>query len=151
MSTRIRRAFPVAALAALVLAAAALAPIATGDDGTDTTGPKVTISPTVVHVKNGKIRLKATCPGDEALCSGVILGHLPIARKRGSILDPGSLGGPILTIKPGQTVQIAFPVSAPAKAFLATHPKTTLTVQAKMVDDAGNEGTTQSKVTLFAR
>jgi hypothetical protein len=140
-----------AAVVGFVAAAAIAAPGAAAADEPDTTPPNVLISPGVAHVTKGKIRLNATCPAEEVSCSGVILGRLPLPYKRGSALDPGGLGGPILTIQGGQTVPIVFTLTPKTKAFLKTHARTTLTVTVKMLDEARNGSEEKVKVILHAR
>jgi hypothetical protein len=142
--------------ACAVAALGALAPVASAAAGPSAARsgaavPNVAIGPKVAHVQNGKIRLRATCPATASRCGGVILGRLPLASKPGSILDPGGLGGPFISMKPGQTIPVVFPLTPATRTFLATHPKTTLTVTTKLSDDDGNEGQSQLRVTLFAK
>jgi hypothetical protein len=112
--------------------------------------PQMLIGPQTVRVKNDRIVLKAVCPAEASACSGVILGRLPLARKPGSLLDPGSLGGPFFDLKPGETLRVVFRLTPKTRAFLKTHLKTTLNLTVKLLDEQDNESVTRLKLTLFA-
>jgi hypothetical protein len=141
-----------AAVLVLTLAAALTIalPAALATNQAAAEGPQMQIGPPTLHVKNGKIAMKAVCPAEASACSGVILGRLPLPRKRGSALDPGSLGGPFFNLKPGETLPVVFRLTAKTKAFLKTHRKTTLQVTVKVSDAEHNETVSTTKLTLFA-
>ena len=142
-----------AAVVVLVMAAAlaAVAPMADAAKQAAAEAPQLLIGPPTVHVKNGRIALKAICPTEASSCEGVILGRLPLTRKPGSLLDPGGLGGPFFDLKPGETLRVVLKLTAKTKAYLKTHFKTTLNLTVKVLDDERNESVTKLKLTLFAR
>lgn len=142
-----------AVVAAAVLAAAltALAPSALATKQAAAEAPQMQVGPPTVHVKNGKIVLKAVCPAETSACSGVIIGRLPLPRKRGSILDPGGLGGPFFSLQPGETLRVVLPLTPKTKAFLKTHFRTTLQLTVKVNDSEGNARVFTTTMTLFAR
>jgi hypothetical protein len=137
-------------LAALLVAAAALAVLAPAAGAKAADAPRMLIGPSIVHVKNGKIVLKAVCPPTASACTGVILGRLPLARTPGSVLDPGSLGGPFFDLQAGQALRVVFTLTAKTKAFLKTHRKTALYLTVKVLDDQRNESVTKRQLTLYA-
>jgi curli biogenesis system outer membrane secretion channel CsgG len=140
-----------ALLLVLAAALAALAPAALAATRAAAEAPQMQIGPPTVHVKNGKITVKAVCPPEASACEGVILGRLPLTRKPGSLLDPGSLGGPFFSMKPGETMGVVFRLTPKTKAYLKTHFKTTLNLTVKVLDDEGDESVSKLKLTLFAR
>jgi len=134
------------ALLPAAIGAAALAALA---HGAGAAASQMVIAPAAAHVKNGKIALTATCSADASACSGVILGRLPLARRRGSALDPGSLGGPFFSIQPNETMPVVFKLTPKTTAFLKLHPKTTLTVTVKLTGDDHNELVSAIKLPLY--
>jgi hypothetical protein len=134
-------------VAALAVGAVAATPAAIAQ--TLGEAPQMQIGPPTVHVKNGRITVKAVCPPEVSSCEGVIVARLPITRRPGSLLDAGGLGGRIFSMKPGETRGFVFPLTSKAKAFLKTHVQTTLNLTVKVLDDERNESVTKLKLTLF--
>ena len=151
MSTKLTHTTVRGALMPLVVAIAALATASLAHGAVAGEAPQMQIGPPTVHVKNGQIAVKTVCPIDVTECSGVILARLPLARKPGSLLDPGSLGGPFFTMRPGEMKTVVFKLTEKTKAFLKTHPKTLLIVTVKVLDDESNESVSTMKLTLFSR
>ena len=146
-----RRRITLLGAAALALAAVgAVSPAAPAASRAATEAPQMQIGPPTVHVKNGRITVKAVCPPEASSCEGVISARLPLTRKPGSLLDPGSLGGPFFSMRPGETIRVVFTLTAKTKAFLKTHARTTLNLTVKVLDNERNESVTKLKLTLFA-
>ena len=142
--TRKAHLIPAVALAALAVAGSSSAAANQAAD------PGLDLTPAAVHVKNGRIVMKATRAAEAGEASGVILGRLPLPMRRGSLLDPGSLGGPFFSMQPGQTIPVVFKLTDTTKA-LKTHPKTALTVTIKLLDAERNSFVSTKKITIYAR
>ena len=104
----------VAAVAVVALAASSLAAAADV--------PKLQIGPSEVKVKNGKLVLNAKCIG-EAECQSVLTARIDVKN--------GGLGGQIFDIDPGQTERLVFNLEPNVRAWLKTHRRSTLVINAR--------------------
>jgi len=106
-------------LAALVTAALVSSSLAAGASADV---PKLTIGPSVVKVKNGKLVLVAKCLG-EAECQSVLTARIDVKN--------GGLGGQIFSIDPGQIEKLVFNLEPNVRAWLKTHRRSRLVIQAR--------------------
>jgi hypothetical protein len=104
----------VVAIAALALVSSSLAVAAEV--------PKLQIGPSVVKVKNGKLVLIATCAGAER-CQSVLTARIDVKN--------GGLGGQIFRIEPGQTKKLVFNLRPEVRAWLKTHRRSPLVIEAR--------------------
>jgi hypothetical protein len=84
--------------------------------------PKLTIGPSVVKVRSGKIALAATCVG-EARCQSVLTARIDVRN--------GGLGGQIFRVEPGKTEKLVFSLRPEVRTWLKTHPRSTLVISAR--------------------
>ena len=105
----------VAALAVTALASSSLAAAASDV-------PKLRIGPSVVKVKNGKLVLVAKCIG-ESECQSVLTARIDVKN--------GGLGGQIFSVDPGQTEKLVFKLEPNVRAWLTTHHRSRLVIQAR--------------------
>jgi hypothetical protein len=106
------------ALAALAAGGSALA--------ADSAAPTLTIGPSVVKAKGGRMVLDATCVG-EARCQAVLTARIDVRN--------GGLGGQIFKVEPGTTKRLVFTFRPEVRTWLKTHPRTTLVVDARTSND----------------
>jgi hypothetical protein len=102
--------------AAGALASAGVAAVA------DTGIPKLTIGPSVVKAKGGRMTLKATCVG-EARCQAVLTARIDVRN--------GGLGGQIFRLEPGATKQLVFTFRPEVRTWLKSHPRSNLVIEAR--------------------
>jgi type 1 fimbria pilin len=110
----------VASLAILALASSSLASAA------DVPPPALTVGPSVVKVRNGKIVLTATCVG-EAKCQSVLTARIAVRN--------GGLGGQIFRVEPGQTKNLVFNLRPEVRTWLKSHRRSTLVIEARTSDE----------------
>ena len=108
-------------LIAVLLAAGALATAGIAA-AADTGVPRLTIGPSVVKAKGGKMILKATCVG-ESRCQAVLTARIDVRN--------GGLGGQIFRVEPGATKQLVFTFRPEVRTWLKTHPRSTLVIEAR--------------------
>ena len=90
--------------------------------GADATAPKLTIGPSVVKAKDGKMVLSATCVG-ESRCQAVLTARIDVRN--------GGLGGQIFRVEPGATKKLVFTFRPEVRTWLESHPRSTLVVEAR--------------------
>ena len=106
-------------LAALVTAALVSSSLAAGASAGV---PKLAIGPSVVKAKNGKLVLVAKCLG-ELECQSVLTARIDVKN--------GGLGGQIFSVDPGQTEKLVFSLEPNVRAWLKTHHRSRLVIQAR--------------------
>lgn len=84
--------------------------------------PNLTIGPSVVKVRSGKIVLTATCVG-EARCQSVLTASIAVRN--------GGLGGKIFRIEPGETKSLVFSLRPEVRRWLKSHRRSTLVISAR--------------------
>lgn len=111
-------------LKTLVALPLALAALATGGValGADATAPKLTVGPSVVKAKGGKMILNATCVG-ESRCQAVLTARIDVRN--------GGLGGQIFRVEPGATKKLVFTFRPEVRKWLETHARSALVVEAR--------------------
>ena len=115
---KLARAIALVAVASVALATAAIAAPADA--------PRLTIGPSVVKAKNGKLVLNATCIGT-AECQSVLTARIDVRN--------GGLGGQIFDVDAGQTEKLVFKLQPNVRAWLKTHRRNTLVVEARTSDE----------------
>jgi hypothetical protein len=111
-------------LSTLIAIPLALAALAVGGSAfaADGSAPKLTIGPSVVKAKAGKMVLNATCVGD-GRCQAVLTARIDVRN--------GGLGGQIFRVEPGATKKLVFTFRPEVRTWLETHPRSTLVVEAR--------------------
>jgi len=106
----------------LIVAAIAVAALASTSLAAAADVPKLQIGPSVVKVKNGKLVLKATCIG-EAECQSVLTARIDVGN--------GGLGGQIFKVAPGGTEKLVFKLEPNVRTWLKSHRRSTLVINAR--------------------
>lgn len=105
-----------------IVAAAALALLASSSLATAAETPALKVGPAVAKVRNGKLVLTATCVG-QARCQAVLTARIDVRN--------GGLGGQIFRVEPGSTKKLVFDLRPEVRTWLETHPRSTLVVDAR--------------------
>jgi hypothetical protein len=106
----------------LVVAAIAVAALASSSLAAAADVPKLQIGPSVVKVKNGKLVLNATCIGD-AECQSVLTARIDVKN--------GGLGGQIFKVAQGQSEKLVFNLEPNVRYWLKSHRRSTLVIEAR--------------------
>jgi ribosomal protein S9 len=106
----------------LIVAAIAVAALASSSLAAAADAPKLQIGPSIVKVANGKLVLQATCVG-EAECQSVLTARIDVKN--------GGLGGQIFKVGPGQTKALVFKLEPNVRTWLKTHRRSTLVISAR--------------------
>jgi hypothetical protein len=106
----------------LVVAAVAVVALASSSLAAAADVPKLQIGPSVVKVKSGKLVLVAKCLG-ESECQSVLTARIDVKN--------GGLGGQIFKVDPGQTEKLVFNLEPNVRAWLKTHRKSRLVINAR--------------------
>jgi hypothetical protein len=106
----------------LIVATAVVAALVSSSVAVGAAVPKLQIGPSVAKVKNGKLILAASCIG-ELECQSVLTARIDVRN--------GSLGGKIFKVAPGQTEKLVFKLEPKVRAWLKTHPRSTLVINAR--------------------
>jgi hypothetical protein len=110
-------------------------PTTTGSSTTDTTAPKMRISPRNAKLaKNGTVTLKVTCPKDEVTCTGT--------------LRLAKVGKATFQAAGGQAAKVRLHVSKALRRAIRHGKRLHTTATATATDAAGNTGTSTAKVTV---
>ena len=113
-------------IAALAITALAFSSLAAAADTPTAGAPALTIGPSVVKVRNGKLVLTATCVG-EAKCQSVLTAKIAVRN--------GGLGGQIFRVEPGQTKNLVFTLRPEVHKWLKSHRRSTLIIEARTSDE----------------
>jgi opacity protein-like surface antigen len=106
----------------LIVAAVAVAVLASSSLAAAADVPKLQIGPSVVKVKNGKLVLTATCIG-AAECQSILTARIDVKN--------GGLGGQIFDVDPGRTERLVFELEPNVRTWLKSHRRSTLVINAR--------------------